>query len=685
MEASVVWKESTQKIFWGVIVIAIAGIVNVLYDYVSYGVSIFEFVAKYLPSNNNGLGAFFTSIRTLGFFAKAAVVVGYVLYLVGLTRFAAMQTNTAAAQNIQKVRTAVIILICCFAASAIFGILFSIPFLGTLISLVVWIATLVAYFKMRNAFDVLMTSPAFSPASQKGAKKLRYAALCNIRLMLMPIVVALIFGLLALMAVAVLKGNSDPTGFLYVGGFVGAAAIICALVFMFFALVYPFIGWYQIMNGGPGEDTLTDATEIERRVAAIPTTDEQVQAFKEKGQQAFVSAKDSLAPKLEKAKEWCIANKKKLGIGAGCLAVVTLIAWIVSWIGESKGIAFETYEVMDHIQVTIDIPQGNSEREQNVIKGLHEIIAGSEMCTRDVIGAPIEGTIKEVIDDCNKRYQKYADDFMRRSEAPAPPECQLFIESIYQNKACVVFQVDDGVYFNGAPETYFRIIRFSDGHIMQLSEMMFITAEELEPVAKKYFDEESGLPFYLGDGFNILPAANDSCRVTWPIGHGYGDVMIPLSEIESHLTDEGKEIFTAKALRVPEKNVPVTVTEEQTNEESAEETSSAEDGSRFESRTFMDLLPDGTTEYTGEMAGFPIEFSITKSAKGLSAVYRNVKFGATMKLESDAQEDHEGNTTFWGDDAQGNQWRFHLGGNESLVSGYAVGDGKNFQVVLTKK
>lgn len=64
MEASVVWKESTQKIFWGVIVIAIAGIVNVLYDYVSYGVSIFEFVAKYLPSNNNGLGAFFTSIRT---------------------------------------------------------------------------------------------------------------------------------------------------------------------------------------------------------------------------------------------------------------------------------------------------------------------------------------------------------------------------------------------------------------------------------------------------------------------------------------------------------------------------------------------------------------------------------------------------------------------------------------------
>ena len=40
METSVAWKENTQKIFWGVIVIAVAGIFNVLYDYVSYVVYI---------------------------------------------------------------------------------------------------------------------------------------------------------------------------------------------------------------------------------------------------------------------------------------------------------------------------------------------------------------------------------------------------------------------------------------------------------------------------------------------------------------------------------------------------------------------------------------------------------------------------------------------------------------------
>lgn len=683
MEASIAWKESTQKIFWGVIVIAVAGIFSVLYDYVSYGVSIFEFVAQYLPANNSsGLDAFFTSIHTLGFLAKLSVVIGYVLYLMGLTRFAAMQTNTAAALNIQKVRTAVIILICCFAASAVFGILFSIPFLGTLLSLAVWVATLVAYFKMRNAFGVLTASPAFSPASQKGARKLRYAALCNIRLMLMPIVVALIIGVLALMAVAVLKGGSDPTGFLYIGGIVGAATIVGALVFMFFALVYPFIGWYQIMNGGPGEDTLTDAAEIEQRMTAISTTEEQVQALKEKGLQAYATAKEALAPRLEKARAWCVAHQKQLGIGAGCVVIVSLISWIVSWIGGNKGIAFETYEVMDNIEVTIDIPQGNSEREQNVTKGLREIIASSEMCGRDVIGAPIEGTIQEIIADCNRRYQTFADNFMRRSDAPAPPVCQLFIESVYQNKACAVFQVDDGVYFNGSPDTYFRIIRFADGRVMKQGEMVFISKEEVEALAKKYNDEENGLPVYLDDGYSILPAANDSCRITWAMGHGYGEAMVPLSEIESRLTDEGKEIFTAKALTVPEKKVPdaAAAAEEQADTEPA-----AEVESKQELSGLIGLLPEGTTEYTGEMAGFPVEFSITKSADGVSAVYRNVKFGATIQLESDAQVDHEGNTTFWGNDAQGNQWRFHLGGNENYLFGYAVGDGKNLQVELNKK
>lgn len=670
-EANISWKESTQKIFWGVIIIAVAGIINVLYDYVSYGVFIFEFIAKNLPNSmGNGMNAFFTSIHTLGFIAKLAVVIGYVLYLMGLTRFAAIQSNTDASLNIQKVRTAVIILICCFAAGAIFGVLFSIPFLGTIISIAVWIATLIAYFKMKNAFGILMTSPAFSATSQKGAKKLRYAALSNIRLMLMPIVVALIFVILALLAVAVLKGGTNPTGFLYVGSIVGVAAIICALVFMFFALVYPFIGWYQIMKGGPGEDSLIDATKIEQHIATMPTGENQMQALKDKGKQA---------------KMWVIDNKKKIGIGAGTIAIIALLAWLLPklFAGSPKAIEFERYEVEDDIQAYVDIPVGDSEKEQNVSKAICQLIASTHMAKE--LGAPLEGASpREVVDDYNKRFKKYIESFHSEMGSPVLPVCQLFIESDFQNEACVVFEVAGSIYMNGSPDTYHRIVRLSDGHIMELGEMVFITPEELETMIKKYNDEESGLPVYLGEGFNILPAANDSCRVTWPIAHGYGEVLIPLSEMQSHLTDEGKNIYMASPVDIPtKKEKTATAQEGEQSEGTPTENEPSEEAEN--SISLIGSLPAGKSEFVGEMAGFPIEFTIIKDISGVHANYKNVKFGATIKLESDGKSSDDGNTTFYGKDAQNNQWIFRIGGNPEYICGIAEGDAKELQVVLYKK
>ena len=693
MDLTTVWKESTQKIFWGVIIIAVAGIFNVLYDYVSFLVTIFEFAAKNIPGDmGNGLVAFFGSIHALGFLAKAAVIGGYVLYLLGLTRFAAIQSNVSAAQNILKVRSAVIILICCFATGAIFGVLLSIPFVGTLISLAVWIATLIAYFKMKNAFSILMTSPAFSVVSQKGAKKLRLAALSNIILMLLPLALGLVIVLLGLIAVATLKGGTDPTGFLYVGGFVGIAFIIGTLVLMFFALVYPCIGWYQIMKGGPGEETLTD--KVEQQLNAVPTSEEQVKAIKEKGEAALASAKDSfanaqkeLAPKMENAKSWVMANKKGMGIGAVVVAVVALLAWLIPKIGSGKGITFETYEIMDNIQVTVDVPQGDGEREQNVLKGIRQIIAESEMC-KEAIGTPIDGTIQDIIADCQKRYQKYADDYIRESGAPYPPTCQLFIESDYQNEACVTFKVDDGVYFNGAPESYFRVVRFSDGHVMTQQEMVHISADVLGTLLEKY--NQGDLSAWLDDGFYFTPAANDSLRAVWPTtGHGWGEALIPLSEMEPYMTEDGKELFTAKPLEVPEKvkkAMPETGTsEEAETAEEAEADMDMDPGNPDEG--LLGSLPEGTTKYVGEMAGFPIEFTIHKRDGGgnLQADYLNVKYSARMKLQGESLPADGGNISFFGNDTNNNQWNFYLEGDVDHITGTANGDGKELPVTLHRK
>lgn len=677
MEKQMVWKECTQKIFWGVVVIAVAGIFNTVYDYLSIGTSIFELLANMIPRGlGSGMTAFFTSIKIVGGLAKVAIVVGYVFYLLGLTQFTTMQTDNSTAVNIHKVRTAVIILICCFGVNVIFGIMFKLPLIGSVFSLAIWIATLVAYYKMKNAFGFLTTSPAFSVQSQLGAKKLRYAALCNIRLMLMPIVVGLVIALIGLIAFSMMSSSNGIGGikfFTIIGGFLLAATVICALVFMFFALVYPFIGWYKIMNGGPSDNAQINTTTDMLADAVVADNGDTMKSAKA----SFDRFVKGVSPKLQQAKTWAIGNKKFLEIGVGAFVVVVLLAWLIPKFGGSSGVAFETLEIMDdEFQISIDIPQGNSEREQNVTKGIREIITQSEMCKNDVIGAPIEGSIQEIIADCQKRYHKFADNYCKEYGAPAPPICQLFIESGYQNKACVTFQVDDGVYFNGSPDTRFCIIRFSDGHIMELGEMVFIKIEELETIAKKYYNEEDGLPLFLEDGFNILPSANDSCRLTWPVGHGYGEVMIPLNELENHLTEEGKEIFMAEALDVSAKKESAV----SANSNEAEEVDSPFDAEGMESnKGLLQSLPVGTTEYVGDMAGFPIEFKIIKDSNqsGVRAIYKNVNYKTTFELEGESLPVDDGNISFVGRDPQQNMCIFNLTGNADNITGTAdIGDKK---------
>ena len=696
MDITTAWKESTQKIFWGVIVIAVAGIFSTIYDYLSYGVSLFEMASKIIPTDFlPGLGLALGGFKLTGGLAKTAVVAGYVFYLLGLSQFAAIQSNSLAALNIQKVRKAVIILICCFAASVLFGILLKIPFVGIIINLAIWAATLVSYFYMKNAFGVLMVNPAFSDQSKVGAQKLRFAAVCNIRLMLLPLMTLGAFLVIGLITFLLLQSGALEGAFKFagiVGGIVLAVTIICALVFMVIALIYPFIGWYKIMKGGPGEDTLTDAAEIEQRLAAVPTADDQMKAIKEKSDAALASAKESMAniqkdmaPKLEKAKSWAAANKTVLGIGAGAVVVVALLAWLIPKIGTSKGIAFETYTVEDNIQAYVDIPVGDSEKAQNARKGLCEVIGMTHMA--DELGAPLEGASpREVIDDYNKRFSGYLDKFHRETGAPIAPSCQIFIESGFQNEACVVFEAAGAIYFNGSPDTYLRVVRLADGHVMKQEEMVNISADVLEPLVEKY--NQDGMPVYLGDGFYFTPAANDSCMAVWPVGHGYGIAMIPLSEMEPYLTEAGRELFTAKAVEVPEKKQQALEADEN-QEAEAESVEDSGDALDMEVDDFvgglLGALPIGDTKYVGEMAGFPIEMTIHKGDDGLRADYLNVKYSARMKLAGESLPADGGNITFFGDDAQNNRWFFDLEGDADNITGTGRSGNKNLPITLRRK
>lgn len=98
-------------------------------------------------------------------------------------------------------------------------------------------------------------------------------------------------------------------------------------------------------------------------------------------------------------------------------------------------------------------------------------------------------------------------------------------------------------------------------------------------------------------------------------------------------------------------------------------------------------LPEGTTAYAGDMAGYPIEFTITKSNDmgNIKAVYKNVKYGTIMNLMGESLPADGGNISFFGKDSNNNDWSFDLSGDMNNITGTAYGDNKSFNITLHKK
>ena len=130
--------------------------------------------------------------------------------------------------------------------------------------------------------------------------------------------------------------------------------------------------------------------------------------------------------------------------------------------------------------------------------------------------------------------------------------------------------------------------------------------------------------------------------------------------------------------------------ESATNDGKTESVESNEDeGGQFEGvgeEGLFGSLPNGTTEYVGDMAGFPIEFSITKSDNmgSIKAIYKNVKYGTKMNLDGESLPAQAGDISFYGKD--GNvEWIFNLTGDVTKITGNAQGNGKEFSVTLNRK
>jgi len=219
--------------------------------------------------------------------------------------------------------------------------------------------------------------------------------------------------------------------------------------------------------------------------------------------------------------------------------------------GEVAPLAFESYENtavgegpeggVAGLELKIDIPVGEGERQEKVSEGIREIISQSEVGKE--LKQPVEGSLKEIAD----AFLNYFPVGVAKGdlESSGAITYHLWIENESQNSEVVFFRVGDGIFGNGGPSESYKIVRLSDGKVMDSKEVYNITGDDIVTLVKKYgtneqkeFDEA----FIGSDGY--LCPVGDSCRILYLEGaHFWNVVTVPINEVRGFLTEEGKKLF----------------------------------------------------------------------------------------------------------------------------------------------
>lgn len=193
------------------------------------------------------------------------------------------------------------------------------------------------------------------------------------------------------------------------------------------------------------------------------------------------------------------------------------------------------------LELKIDIPVGEGERQDKVAAGIREIISLSEVGKE--LKQPIEGSLKEIAD----AFLNYFPIGVAKGdlESSGAITYHLWIENESQNSEAVFFRVGDGIFGNGGPSECYKMVRLSDGKVIDDKEVYDITGDDIVTLVKKYgtneqkeFDEA----FIGPDGY--LCPIGDSCRILYLEGaHFWNVVTVPINEVKGFLTEEGKKLF----------------------------------------------------------------------------------------------------------------------------------------------
>lgn len=189
------------------------------------------------------------------------------------------------------------------------------------------------------------------------------------------------------------------------------------------------------------------------------------------------------------------------------------------------------------LRLCFAIPQG--EGEALIVDAEKDIIAAAMIA--EAVGGPEGETLQAIADSYETRFKSG----MAEGELEAPCIYQLQIACQYQNPQVVVLHVTDGVYGNGGPQEYLRMVSLADGHIVERNALTTLTDAEVRKLALQYADGDTK-EFLRENNHEDFWVAPDSegCKIKLQTGsHFFADFVVPMDIITPYLTDEGKSLF----------------------------------------------------------------------------------------------------------------------------------------------
>ena len=250
------------------------------------------------------------------------------------------------------------------------------------------------------------------------------------------------------------------------------------------------------------------------------------------------------------------------------------------------------------LSLSIAIPQGEGETQTKITEVIKGIIAGSDIA--EAICAPEGETLQAIVDNYVEQFKKG----LKEGELPGACIYQLGIDCQYQNTQAVVFNVTDGVYGNGGPHYYYKIVKLSDGQVVERNQITTLTDDNVKQLASQFAEEESKeqVQYMEEDGFWLAPDSAGSKLMIQVGSHFFYDFNVPAEVILPYLTEEGKTLFEIADASA------ATKAEEETTQEPVAEAPKAEPGKAelgiFDLRGPVKKCVWGEMTYTFDENGF---------------------------------------------------------------------------------